>query len=72
MNVYEITLLYTNVEVHHVKGESEEQALHNFSKGEGEFYKTYDGNYISEPEVSSNEGPWLLADYEEEYGEWDK
>lgn len=70
MKIYEVLTSYMSVEVHHVKANNEDEALEIFKDGESNHMKTYDGDYDDLIQVSCNEGPWSLAEYTEEYGEF--
>ena len=74
MKVYEVLTSYSSTEVHHVKANSEEEALKKFRDGHYRYVKTYDGEclqYQDVAEVGDNDGPWELADYEKEYGKFE-
>jgi|TARA_B110000208_G_C11500452_1_gene333006 hypothetical protein len=71
MKVYEVLTSYMSVEVHHVKANNEEEALKQFHNGESRHSKTYDDEYDDLVQVSYDEGPWSLAEYTKEYGEFE-
>ena len=71
MKVYEVLTSYMSVEVHHVKANNEEEALKQFRNGKSNRMKTYDGDYDDLIQVSYDGGPWSLAEYTKEYGEFE-
>jgi len=72
MKIYEVLRSYSSTEVHHVMANNEKEALKQFHDGESSHYKTYDGDCDDSIQVCNDDGPWELADYEEEYGEFKK
>jgi hypothetical protein len=69
MKIYEILTSYMSVEVHHVKANNEDEALKQFHNGESRHSKTYDDEY-DDLVQAGEDGPWKLADYTEDYGEF--
>lgn len=70
MKVYEVLKSYSTVEVYHVKAKDEDEAVELVDK-QGRLHKSHDGGYDDLVQVYDNEGPWELADYIDEYGDFD-
>jgi len=70
MNVYEVLKSYSTVEVYHVKAKDENEAVELVDK-QGRPYKSYDGDYDDLVQVYHSEGPWELAEYIEQYGDFE-
>ena len=70
MKIYEILTSYMSVEVHHVKANNEDEALKQFHDGESRHIKTYDDEY-DDLVQAGEDGPWKLADYTKQYGEFE-
>lgn len=71
MKVYEVLKSYSTVEVHHVKAKDEDEAVKLVDK-QGRLHKSYDDDYDDLVQVWHEEGPWELADYIDEYGDFDE
>lgn len=70
MNVYEVLKSYSTVEVYHVKAKDENEAVELVDE-QSRHYKSYDGDYDDLVQVYHNEGPWELAEYIKEYGDFE-
>lgn len=70
MKVYEVLKSYSTVEVYHVKAKDEDEAVELVDK-QGRLHESYDDGYDDLVQVYDNEGPWELADYIDEYGDFD-
>ena len=73
MNVYEVLKSYSVVEVYHVKAKNEDEAVKLVGKqGSSQYHKSYDSlDYDDLVQVYDNEGPWELADYIDQYGDFE-
>jgi len=73
MNVYEVLKSYRVVEVYHVKAKNESEAVTLVGKqGSSQYHKSYDSlDYDDLVQVYDNEGPWELADYIDQYGDFE-
>ena len=70
--VYEVLKSYSTVEVHHVKAKDEDEAVELVDKHcESRHWRSYDGDYDDLVQVYHNAGPWELAEYIEEYGDFE-
>jgi len=69
MKVYEIIRYCNTTEVHYVKAKNEEEAVERVAE-QGVFHKSYDGDYNDLVHVSHDEGPWELADFIEQNGDY--
>jgi len=70
MKVYEVLKSYSTVEVYHVKAKDEDEAVELVDK-QGRLHESHDDGYDDLVQVYDNEGPWELADYIDEYGDFD-
>ena len=73
MNVYEVLKSYSVVEVYHVKAKNAGEAVKLVDKqGSSQYHKSYDSlDYDDLVQVYDNEGPWELADYIDQYGDFE-
>ena len=73
INVYEVLKSYSVVEVYHVKAKNEGEAVKLVGKqGSSQYHKSYDSlDYDDLVQVYDNEGPWELADYIDQYGDFE-